>query len=108
MGRLFSSRVVAAGCLVALALAGCGKKGPLEPPPFSPQAQVRQNPAAAEAAQTRILDDRDAPGLIQPPDTIYQQPAIAQLNSSVRNPARPINAPPLNQPSTFILDPLVK
>ena len=92
-------------CLASLALAGCGRKGPLEPPPGVPQTQT---PAQAEASQARALQNLDDPGLLQSPNIVYEQSAIAKLNSTSKNPARPINAPPVAQPSTFVLDPLVK
>ena len=91
--------------MAALALAGCGRKGPLEPPPGLPQTQT---PTQAQAAQTSALQNLDDPGLLQSPDIVYEQSAIAKLNSATKNPARPINAPPVAQPSTFVLDPLVK
>ena len=105
MGRVFPLRCRIAVCCVALALAGCGRKGPLEPPPGLPQTQATP---ATQAAQTRALQDQDTPGLIQSPDVVYEESAIAKLNSATKNPARPINAPPVAQPSTFFLDPLVK
>ena len=96
-------------CAFALALlvAGCGRKGPLEPPPGAPQANV---PAAVrQAQQQRALQDTDEPGLIQSPNQVYERSAIAKLNAATSAPApRPINAPPAPQPSTFFLDPLVK
>ena len=102
MGR----HALIAGAL-ALLLAGCGRKGPLEPPPGVPQANV--SPAALQAQQNRVLQDTDTPGLIQPPNYVYERSAIAKLNSATAAPPpRPINAPPAAQPSTFILDPLVK
>ena len=86
-------------------LAGCGRKGALEPPPGAPQTQA---PAASQAAQTRVLQDMDTPGLIQSPNQVYEESAIAKLNSSVKNPARPINAPPEPARGGFSLDPLVR
>ena len=98
-----------AACIFALAfcLAGCGRKGPLEPPLAVPQARV--SPAVLQAQQQRALQDTDTPGLIQSPDQVYERSAVAKLNSATSAPApRPINAPPVAQPSTFLLDPLVK
>lgn len=95
-----------AGAL-ALLLAGCGRKGPLEPPPGGPLANVP--PAALEAQQQRVLQDTDTPGLMQSPNQVYERSAIAKLNAATAAaPPRPINAPPVAQPSTFLLDPLVK
>ena len=109
MGRVLISRIVLVACCAAPLLAGCGKKGPLEPPPLSPQARAPQpDPATLKDTQTRQLEQIDDPGLIQPPNIVYEQSAIAKLNSATKNPARPINAPPANKPNTFFLDPLVK
>ena len=91
--------------MAASALAGCGRKGPLEPPPGVPQTQ---SPAQAQAVQTRALQNVDDPGLLQSPNVVYEPSAIAKLNSTTKNPARPINAAPITQPSTFFLDPLIK
>ena len=94
-------------CVLALCLAGCGRKGPLEPPPAVPQARVQ--PGILAAQQQRALQDTDTPGLIQSPDQVYERSAVAKLNSATSAPPpRPINAPPVLQPSTFLLDPLVK
>lgn len=106
MGRVLSFRSAAVACVAALALAGCGRKGPLEPPLNAPQTQT---PAAAQAEQTRVLQNTDNPGLIQSPNVVYEESAIAKLNSATKSPPkRPINAPPVATPNTFILDPLVK
>ena len=94
-------------CALALLLAGCGRKGPLEAPPGIPQANVP--PAVLQAQQNRVLQDTDTPGLIQSPNQVYERSATAKLNSATAMPpARPINASPVPQPSTFFLDPLVK
>ena len=43
------------------------------------------------------------------PDYVYERSAVAKLNSATSAPPpRPINAPPVREPSTFLLDPLVK
>ena len=109
MSHVVSSRPVRLGllaCFLALALAGCGRKGPLEPPPGAPQVQT---PGAAASQQTRALQNTDEPGLIQSPNTVYEESAIAKLNSAAsKPPARPINAPPVASPNGFFLDPLVK
>ena len=142
MGRVSPFHIGVVTCVAALALAGCGRKGPLEPPIGAPQTQltpaasaqtaaapstngsgvstaleptttapataIQQRAATLQDAQTRTLADTDDPGLIQSPNVVYQQSAIAKLNSATKNPARPINAAPLDKPNTFILDPLVK
>ncbi len=105
MGRAPLARIVVVAVIGASALAGCGRKGPLEPPPGVPQTQT---PAQAQTAQTSALQTLDDPGLLQSPNIVYEQSAIANLNSATKNPARPINAAPTAQPSTFFLDPLVK
>ena len=105
MGRASLARIGFTALVAASALAGCGRKGPLEPPPGLPQTQT---PTQAQTAQASALQNLDDPGLLQSPDIVYEQSAIAKLNSATRNPARPINAPPVAQPSTFVLDPLVK
>ncbi len=108
LGHLSSlSRCAAGACALALLLAGCGRKGPLEPPPGVPQANVP--PAVLQAQQQRVLQDTDSPGLIQSPNYVYERSAVAKLNSATSvPPPRPINAPPVREPSTFFLDPLVK
>ena len=101
---------LAAALACAAMLAGCGRKGALEPPPGLPQTQTpATSQAASQAAQTRVLQDMDTPGLIQSPNQVYEESAIAKLNSAVKNPARPINAPP-PEPAHggFVLDPLVR
>ncbi len=102
---------------LALALAGCGRKGPLEPPPGVP---VTSAPAigpggrslvgnSSNLSQGGFQDANGDPGLIQSPDYVYERSAVAKLNAATSvPPPRPINAPPAPQPSTFFLDPLVK
>ena len=111
MGRIFFARRTR-WCLAAvvvgatMTLAGCGRKGPLEPPLGAAPVAT---PGAAQAAQTRVLQGTDTPGLIQSPNVVYEESAIAKLNSASRAPPpRPINAPPNGSPNTFFLDPLVK
>ena len=101
--RLPSGPALAAALACAAMLAGCGRRGALEPPPGLPQTQ-----ATSPAAQTRVLQDMDTPGLIQSPNQVYEESAIAKLNSAVKNPARPINAPAEPTRGGFFLDPLVR
>jgi predicted small lipoprotein YifL len=65
-------------CAVAAALAGCGRKGPLDPPPVAAAATPAEQPAA---------------GPLTPP-----------LGAAARPPAPAPSAPP-NRP--FALDPLL-
>ncbi len=105
-------------CALALLLAGCGRKGPLEPPPAAPQANA-PNPIgpgerslvgnSTNLSEGGFQDANGDPGLIQSPNYVYERSAIAKLNAATTAPApRPINAPPLATPNTFLLDPLVK
>ena len=54
--------------LAALALAGCGRRGPLELPPGAPAVQ-------SNAASNRIVDDQSPPGLIQSPNRVIERTA---------------------------------
>lgn len=93
-------------CLVAaVALSGCGRKGPLEPPPGVPQPQVT-TPAQA-ARQTTLLQNQDNPGLIQSPNRVYEIPANDKLKQEVAKAPQPINEPAPPRPRSFILDPLL-
>jgi predicted small lipoprotein YifL len=84
-------RVLALGTLFsfALALAACGRAGPLEPPP---------GPAAAPAAHAQLTqpDGSPAPGSAQ--DTAVKSGFDAQGN--------PVATP--SQKRSFILDPLLR
>ncbi len=104
-------------CAMAPLLAGCGRKGPLEPPPGVPVTSAPGSAPgggslvgnASNLSQGGFQDANGDPGLIQSPDYVYERSAIAKLNAATSTPApRPINAPPARQPSTFFLDPLVK
>jgi predicted small lipoprotein YifL len=87
-------RLALAGALaVALGLAACGRKGPLEPPPG---AAIEAPPAVAE---------------VPPPGTTWAQPPPLAADSSPRVPGRPYegvtaSAPAAKQPS--ILDWLIR
>lgn len=99
-------RLAAVLCLVAVSLAGCGRRGPLELPDSA--AATPAQAEARQAAQQRALQTEDQPGLIQSPNKAYEQPAAAKLNFDTnKNPPRPINAPQASRPGTFVLDPLL-
>ena len=92
--------------LAALALAGCGRRGPLELPPGAPRAPAD---AATAAQQTRVLNDDDQPGLIQSPDKVYERSETTEQQIFKEAPAaKPINAPPAPaKHGGFFLDPLL-
>ena len=94
---------LAIALLAVLALAGCGRRGPLELPPGAPA-----QPAAQTAAtQNRVLG-QDNPSLVQSLDNaVARTPGQKQTDIfSEGTVPRPINAPP--QPKTgFVLDPLL-
>ena len=111
MGHALPLRLVVRLVLAAslLAIAGCGRRGPLEVPPGAPNIQ---SPAAAEAQQARVLSDEDNPGLLQSPDQVIEASPEAkqqQLTQRATSPVapRPINGPPVEKRSTFFLDPLL-
>lgn len=115
LSRVYAVLLCASG--LALGLSGCGRKGPLEPPPGVPQtsapgtgANGRSLPGnATNLSEGGFQDANGDPSLIQSPNYVYERSAIAKLNAAAAAPpARPINAPPVPQPSTFFLDPLVK
>ena len=95
-------------CLVLVVAAGlgsCGRRGPLELPPGSPPSTLRDQ---TTGEQTRILEDRDQPGLIQSRDQYYEKSAAAKQEVLKQLPAPPpINRPPETRKSTFLLDPLL-
>lgn len=64
-GQMFTQRSfpVVVAIAAALAVAGCGRKGPLEPPPNAPQAEpaiegeaVREGPRPVNPDRPFILD----------------------------------------------------
>lgn len=87
--------------LLALAFAGCGRKGPLELP-----SATAPTPAL-DAAEQRILPTTDSPGLIQPPTKFVDKPTSEKLDQAARNPSKPINAPGPDTGKPFFLDPLL-
>lgn len=92
--------------IAALALAGCGRRGPLELPPGAP-TQAATSPSGT-AAQDRVLNNEDTPGLIQSPDRVIERSAAEKQQVFQEAPApRPINAPPAAKPTGFFLDPLL-
>ena len=96
-----ASTCLAFACLAALALAGCGRRGPLELPPGAP--------AQAASAQRPPLYDPAPPGLIQSPNRVIERtPEEKQQVFSEGNVPRPINAPPAPKTGkSFVLDPLL-
>jgi predicted small lipoprotein YifL len=76
----------------ALALAGCGRKGALDPPPSS---SLTAPPAPDERTSLGQGYDPNAPGFHRPPP----QPAVA---------AAPPTAAPPPEPHSFFLDFLIK
>ena len=92
----------------ALALASCGRRGPLELPPGAPAGR---RPARRPRPRRRACrTTRTTPGLIQSPNRVIERTA-AQKQQDVFSEGqvpRPINAPP--EPKTgkgFFLDPLL-
>ena len=118
MGHLSrSNAVILCVGVLAVSLSGCGRKGALEPPPGLPQAAAPGSGpngqslagTATNLSEGGFQDANGDPSLIQSPNYVYERSAIAKLNAATAAPpARPINAPPAPQPSTFFLDPLVK
>ncbi len=92
--------------VAVLAVAGCGRRGPLELPPGAPP-QTKASPSGG-AAQDRVLNDDDTPGLIQSPNRVIERSAAAKQQVFQEEPApRPINAPPVRSTNGFFLDPLL-
>ncbi len=85
---LAMTRVVALALILSLALAGCGRKGPLDPPP---SAAVPPPPAAAPSpGPARFIDPTTPLGGAQP----------APVQTTVAAPPPP--------KKTFVLDPLLQ
>jgi predicted small lipoprotein YifL len=78
-------RLAAVTALAALALGGCGRKGPLDPPP-----------SAAIAPDTPSLGDANDPNM-----TGYRRPPPGTVTAQPGGPLPRDNR-------TFILDPLIK
>ena len=95
--------------IAALALAACGRRGPLELPPGAPpQAVSSATSPSGTAAQDRVLNNQDTPGLIQSPNRVIERSADAKQQVFQEAPAPPpINASPPTKPTGFILDPLL-
>ena len=89
--RLGIAGTLAVALVLPLALAACGRKGPLDPPPSS-EVPLAPQPAAGPPAQRSYLDPLTPIGTAQ-----QAQPVVA-------NQALP------SQPAarTFILDPLIR
>lgn len=86
------TRALAVALIVPLALAACGRKGPLDPPPSS---ALPPPPAASPAAaQQGYLDPLTPIGTAQ-----QAQPAAA---------AQALPAPTQPAARSFILDPLIR
>ncbi|MGH6670792.1 MAG: LPS translocon maturation chaperone LptM [Xanthobacteraceae bacterium] len=88
--RLSVARALAVTLLLSLALAACGRKGPLDPPPSA--ALPPQAPAAAGPAPARYID----------PTTPTGGPQSAPVQTTQVAPAPP------PQKKSFILDPLIQ
>lgn len=102
-----------AGLLAAalLALAACGRKGPLELPPGAPATAAA--PAQGQATVDQPPVDPAAPlnenpGLLQPPNKFVDVPADTKMRQQVAAKPKPINAPPAPSDKPFFLDPLIQ
>lgn len=101
-----------------LALAACGRKGPLELPPGAPNAAQTSTSPAAQAAADQAAAERaavdpaaplnDNPGLLQPPNKFVDVPADTKMRRQVAAKPKPINAPPAPSEKPFLLDPLIQ
>ena len=90
--RLGATGALVVALVLPLALAACGRKGPLDPPPSS---ELPPAPAASPApAQRSYLDPLTPIGTAQ-----QAQPAVA---------AQALPAPSQPAARTFILDPLIR
>ena len=86
--RTFVRLAAVAALAAGLALAGCGRKGPLEPPPSAAIAAAPENRASLGE-----IDDPNMTGFRRPPP-----PPVAQPVTQAVPPER----------RTFILDPLIR
>jgi predicted small lipoprotein YifL len=86
--------------IVPLALAGCGRKGPLDPPP-SAATPPPPNPPPQAAPTTGLIDPLTPTGQAQ------QAPAPVPAQTAR---AAPAQAPGTSHPlwNSFVLDPLLK
>ena len=91
--RLGHAGALAVALLLPLALAACGRKGPLDPPP-SNELPVAPAPAAPPPAQRSYLDPLTPIGTAQ-----QAQPVVA--NQALPAPSQPAAR-------SFILDPLIR
>jgi predicted small lipoprotein YifL len=89
--RLSVLRRLTVAAMVALALAACGRKGSLDPPPDT-AIPVPPPTAAPRAAPTTFIDPTTPTGGAQP----------ATVRATQANPAPPIAK------KTFVLDPLIE
>jgi predicted small lipoprotein YifL len=88
--RLSLAGALAVALVLPLALAACGRKGPLDPPP----SNELPPPAASPPAQRSYLDPLTPIGTAQ-----QAQPVVA--NQGLPAPSQPAAR-------TFILDPLIR
>jgi predicted small lipoprotein YifL len=92
--------------LGSVALGGCGRRGPLELPPGTPNQPVVENTTTLADKQAAAFGESAPPGTIQSPNQVVQvDKTSAQL--AAQPPQRAINAPPSAKPRTFLLDPLL-
>lgn len=91
--RLRLAGAVVVALVLPLALAACGRKGPLDPPPSS-ELPVAPQPAASPPAQRSYVDPLTPIGTAQ-----QAQPAVA---------AQALPAPSQPAARTFVLDPLIR
>ncbi len=103
--RVSPGRALVAILLAALALGGCGRRGPLELPPGAPTSAAENTTALADK-QAAAFNDSAPPGVIQSPDQVVQvNRTSAEL--AARPPERAINAPQTTHTGSFLLDPLL-
>jgi predicted small lipoprotein YifL len=98
--RLSVGVALAAAALVALSLAACGRKGPLELPP----GPATQPPvAAAPASPSSFLPNSSSPDTQM---TQQQQENAAAVKNGFDSRGNPVAAPSTNK--SFILDPILQ